>query len=177
MIIRRETETDISAIRSVAAAAFTDAAHSAPARTPGGDPEEVTLIEWLRDDESWIRELSVVAVSDETVVGHLVATRARLGSSAAIGIGPVSVLPHLQRRGIGSALMHFALGAADAMGETVACLLGDPGYYRRFGFVPATSLHITAPDPQWGDFFQARPLSAYSGEYGAFRYAEPFSWL
>ena len=177
MIIRRETEADIPAIRSVTAAAFAAAAHSAPPVTPGGDPGEATLIEWLREDESWIPELSVVAVVDDTVVGHLVATRAHIGSSPAIGIGPVSVVPEMHGRGVGSALMHFALGAADAMGETVAGLLGDPAFYTRFGFAPAAAMDITGPDPSWGDYFQARALSSYSGQRGAFRYAEPFSKL
>ena len=80
-------------------------------------------------------------------------------------------------RGVGSALMHFALGAADAMGETVAGLLGDPAFYTRFGFAPAAAMDITGPDPSWGDYFQARALSSYSGQRGAFRYAEPFSKL
>ncbi len=104
----------------------------------------------------------MVAVVDDTVVGHLVATRAHIGSSPAIGIGPVSVVPEMHGRGVGSALMHFALGAADAMGETVAGLLGDPAFYTRFGFAPAAAMDITGPDPSWGDYFQARaPLFVF----------------
>ena len=57
-------------------------------------------------------------------------------------------------------------------------LLGDPAYYSRFGFKPAKSLGIDAPDPAWGDYFQALPLAAYdSSMVGAFRYAAPFSAL
>ncbi|GAA1803638.1 MULTISPECIES: GNAT family N-acetyltransferase [Actinomycetes] len=177
MIIRRETESDISAIRSVTAEAFRSAAHSAPPVAPGGDPGEVTLIEWLRDDESWIPELSLVAVIDDTVVGHIVATRAHVGTAPAVGIGPVSVLPAHQGKGIGSALMEFALGAADALGTPVAGLLGDPNFYGRFGFVPASAMGIESPDPAWGDYFQMRALSTYAGEHGSFRYAEPFTRL
>jgi putative acetyltransferase len=50
------------------------------------------------------------------------------------------------------------LGAATALDESVVCLLGDPGYYRRFGFIPASRLGIQAPDESWGDYFQARAL-------------------
>ena len=54
-------------------------------------------------------------------------------------------------------------------------LLGAPALYRRFGFVPASSLGIEAPEPAWGDFFQARPLAAYEPSVrGQFRYAPAF---
>jgi hypothetical protein len=52
--------------------------------------------------------------------------------------------------------MHTLLGAADAMGEPVVVLLGDPALYSRFGFVPADGLGIEAPDPAWVDVVDAR---------------------
>lgn len=177
MIMRRETDNDISGIRAVTAAAFRGAEHSAPPVTEGGDPGEVTLIDWLRADPQWIPELSIVAVADERIVGHIVASGASIGGTSAVGIGPVSVLPELQGTGIGSALMNYCLGAADALGIAAAALLGDPHYYSRFGFVPAASMGINAPDPEWGDFFQARALSTYAGQQGPFRYAAPFNRL
>jgi putative acetyltransferase len=74
--------------------------------------------------------------------------------------------------------MHTVLGAADALEEPLVALLGDPLYYQRFGFVPATHLNITAPDPRWADHFQARALTAYApGLSGAFRYSSPFDEL
>ena len=84
--------------------------------------------------------------------------------------------PARQRGGVGSALMHSLLGAAEATGETVVALLGDPGYYRRFGFVPAAELGIAAPDPGWGGYFQARRLGG-PPLTGRFRYAPPFDEL
>lgn len=163
------------------AAAFGAAVHSAVPVEPGGDPGEVTLISWLRQDPAWIPELSLVAVEDASdgahVVGHVLCTRADLDGRPALGLGPLSVIPARQRTGIGSALMHAVLGAAEGRDERVVGLLGDPAYYRRFGFVPAASLGIVAPDPAWGDYFQARPLSRYAGERGRFRYAAPFDRL
>jgi putative acetyltransferase len=87
------------------------------------------------------------------------------------------VLPDRQSAGVGSALVHAVLGAADALDERLIGLLGEPAYYRRFGFVPAQSLGIVAPDPAWGDYFQVRTLTAYDGQVGHFRYAEPFDRL
>ena len=174
VIIRRERESDIAAIRTVTAEAFRRAEHSTPPVEPDGVPGEATLVGWLRADPAWIPELSLVAIVDDQVAGHVVCTRAGLGDRPVLGLGPLSVVPGLQRSGIGSALMHAVLGAAEAVGEPLVALLGDPGFYRRFGFVPAAALGVRAPDPAWGDFFQVRTFAGYGGETGVFRYADPF---
>jgi len=174
MIIRRERSDDGDAIHAVTAAAFRGVAHSAPPVEPGGDPGEATLVSWLRDDAGWIPELSLVAIEDDQVVGHVLATRAYVEARPALGLGPLSVVPGRQRAGVGTALMHAVLGAADALGEPLVGLVGDPTYYGRFGFVPAQPVGIAAPVPAWGDNFQVRTLSRYEGQAGRFRYAAPF---
>jgi len=74
--------------------------------------------------------------------------------------------------------MHAVLGAADAMGEPVVELLGDPGYYGRFGFRLAAEYGITPPVEEWAPHFQARTLDAWTPALrGRFAYAEPFSRL
>ncbi len=73
--------------------------------------------------------------------------------------------------------MHAILGAADALGETLVGLVGNPDYYGRFGFEPARSFAVTAPDPSWGDAFQVRTLTRYDGQTGHFHYAHPFDRL
>ncbi len=178
MLIRRERPEDVADIRAVTAAAFSGVEHSAPPIEPDGAPGEATLVGWLREDPGWIPELSLVAEADGEIVGHVVATRGTLSGRPALGLGPVSVSPAKQRDGVGSALMHAILGAAEAMGEPVVVLLGSPDYYGRFGFVPASSLGIEAPEPAWGDYFQARPLAAYDKSVrGTFAYAAPFDRL
>jgi putative acetyltransferase len=194
MLIRRETPEDIAAIHAVTKVAFTKPNQPAPV--------EADLVDWLRADEGWIPALSMVAVIDGEIAGHVVCTRAwitpstavagdaaasgladrsgrgRVSESTALGLGPLSVHPSHQRRGVGLALMHAVLGAADALGESLVALLGSPDYYSRFGFAPAAALGIEAPDSQWGHYFQARTLSSYDGtQSGTFRYAEPFSRL
>jgi putative acetyltransferase len=176
-MIRRELPEDVEAIRAVTAAAFRTAEHSAPPVEPGGGPGEATLVSWLRDDAGWFPELSLVAVEDDQVVGHVLATRAHVDAQPALGLGPLSVLPRRHRAGIGTALMHAVLGAADALDESLVGLLGDPAYYGRFGFVPAHSLAVAAPDPSWGEYFQVRTLTAYVGLSGQFHYAGPFDRL
>lgn len=181
VLIRQERPSDVQAVRAVTAAAFQGVEHAAPPIEADGVPGEATLVGWLRDDPGWVPELSLVAESGPPgteVVGHVVATHGQLGARPALGLGPLSVDPAHQGRGVGSALMHALLGAADAMGEPVVVLLGDPGLYSRFGFVPASSLGIEAPDPLWSDYFQARALSTWRATYaGQFRYADPFDRL
>lgn len=175
MQIRPETAADAESVREVTIAAFTGTPHST--RDADGVPIEAGLVEALRADAGWIPSLSLVAEVDGRIVGHVVSTRGYVGEAPALGLGPISVSPGLQRTGIGSALMHTTIAAATAAGEPFVALLGDPAYYARFGFVPASTLGIQAPDAAWGDYFQVLPLPAYDGEAGAFRYAAPFAEL
>lgn len=177
MIIRREHDGDAATIHAVTAAAFASAEHSAPPTEPGGEPGEVALVTQLRADAGWLPELSLVAVEGGVVIGHVVATRAYVDDQPALGLGPLSVLPANQGKGVGSSLMHAVLGAAEARGESLAGLLGEPAYYRRFGFVPASGLGVIAPDLSWGDYFQVRTLAGFTGAIGVFRYAKPFQAL
>ncbi|MCF0096602.1 GNAT family N-acetyltransferase [Micromonospora sp. MH99] len=203
MLIRRETPADVDAIRAVHAAAFartTDdgtPAEATPAEvtpveaTPAevtpveatpveAAPVEATLVDALRADEGWLPAYSLVATdSDGQVVGHVVATRGRVGGEpVALGLGPLGVLPAWQRLGVGTALMHAVLGAADARDEPLVVLLGHPGYYPRFGFRPAVELGVTPPQPWGPQYFMARPLTAWRETIrGEFRYASPFDDL
>ncbi len=172
MLIRRETPADRAAIHDVHSEAFR--------REPGVAPVEAPLVDELRAEGDLINPLSLVAIHEGTVIGHVCCSRARLGddTEAAVGLGPLGVLPAHQTKGVGSALMHAVLAAADARGHAVVVLLGDPAYYSRFGFVTASDLSITAPDPQWGPHFQARTLAAYEPtQAGAFEYAPAFTRL
>ena len=62
--------------------------------------------------------------------------------------------------------MHAVLGAAEALDAPLVALLGNPGFYRRFGFVPSTDVGIEAPDPAWGVHFQVRPLGGVAQPTG-----------
>jgi putative acetyltransferase len=82
---------------------------------------------------------------------------------------------HPGSRRPGSRHLHAVLGAADALGEPLAALLGDPAYHRRFGFELSTVYQITPPRPHWQPHFQVRVLSAYHPRLrGTFTYPEPF---
>ncbi|HVT66773.1 MAG TPA: N-acetyltransferase, partial [Trebonia sp.] len=91
------------------------------------------------------------------VIGHVPCTRGYVGELPVLGLGPLRVRPDYQRRGVGSALVHTVLGAADALGEPLVALPGDPAYYCRFGFRLAADCDVTPPRPNWGRHFQVRP--------------------
>lgn len=170
MLVRREVPGDVEGIRTIHTSAFADPDH--PDRTP----VEVGLVDALRSSDAWLPELSLVATRpDGTVDGHVVCTRAMVGRAAVLGLGPVGVLPDRQRRGIGSALMHAVIGAADALDEPLVALLGHRDYYPRFGFRPAQEYAITPPVASWAPNFQVRILTSYSPAIaGEFHYAQPF---
>lgn len=163
MFVRRERDEDASAIAAVHTSAF------------GGD-EEATLAGALRESGAAMPELSLVVELDETgVVGHVVCSRGDLGGVAVAGLGPIGVTPRHQRCGAGCALMHAVIGAADALDEPMLVLLGDPDFYRRFGFRPARDVGIEPPVDAWRDNFQVRTLSAYDPSLrGTYRYAAAF---
>lgn len=174
MIIRREQPADADAVRALHRAAFARDPLTGVVRAPDDVPE-ARLVDELRQDAGFLPHLSLVAVRDDVVVGHVLATRGRLdpAGAPALGLGPLGVLPAEQGRGVGSCLVHALLAVAEACDEALVALLGDPGYYRRFGFRPAAELGVAAPDPAWGEHFQARLLTGREVS-GTFRYAEPF---
>jgi putative acetyltransferase len=166
VLVRREQPADIGAIDDIHRQAFEGAV-------------EADLVHALRADSGWVPELSLVAEDTAgAVTGHVVCTEGSLGSTVVVGLGPIGVLPSLQRRGVGQALMHAVIAAADALDYPLVALLGHLDYYPQFGFVPASRLGVLAPEPKWGDHFQARPLATWhAGLAGPFRYAAPFEAL
>ena len=168
VLVRREGAGDVEVIRAVTAAAF--------ARAGEGVPAEAPLVDELRASRAWIPELSLVALDPAgDVVGHVVCTRGRVGPAPALALGPLSVRPGRWRQGVGTALMHAVLGAADALGEPLVALLGSTGYYPRFGFRLAAEYGISPAHPEWVPHFQVRALTAHDPAVrGEFAYPEPF---
>ena len=152
--IRNESPTDVGAIDSVTREAFASAEHS--------DGTEQDIVAALRD--AGTLSVSLVAESGGEVVGHVAASPVRLAPEAVgewFGIGPLSVRPDKQKQGIGAALMEAALERLGERGATGVVLLGDPEYYRRFGFVQAAPLRF--PDAP-AEYFQAKFLGTRGGD-------------
>ncbi len=132
MIIRKEKSTDTETIYEVTIAAFRD--HPISRHT------EQFIVKALRDANALT--ISLVAEIDGKVVGHIGFSPVTIsnGSPNWYGIGPVSVLPEYQRRGVGKSLVHEGLSLLKARGGNGCVLVGDPKYYQRFGFRNIPSL-------------------------------------
>ena len=175
MIVRKQRADDYEAIRHVYAEAFRRPRFRQP-QNPGSLAPEVGLFEALWEAGDAIPEFSFTALTDGGVVGHVTASHATVATDPVVAVGPIGVLPDHQGTGIGSALMDALLAAADAAEVPLIVLLGAPQYYSRFGFRPAKDLGVIPPEPEWGEGFQARPLTAYTESVaGQFQYAPAFS--
>lgn len=152
--LRPEDPADEAPVARVLAAAF--------ARPEVTTPPEVGLVEDLRRSDAWIPELAMVAEYGGEVVGYALLTRVQVrtdgGTWPALALGPVAVAPHRQRIGHGAAVVQAALDAATELGERLVVVLGDPAYYRRFGFGPADRLGLTSPWSGLGEPWQALVL-------------------
>ncbi|MBO0662092.1 N-acetyltransferase [Jiella sp. MQZ9-1] len=131
--IRPETKGDIAAIRDLTQTAFGAAPHS--------DGTEAAIIDALR--AAGALTLSLVAVDPQgQIVGHVAFSPAGLSSGAAdcYALGPIAVWPERQGEGIGSALVVEGLAQLKAVDAKACVLVGDPGFYGRFGFASDPAL-------------------------------------
>jgi putative acetyltransferase len=131
LTIRHEAVSDAPAIRLVLEQAF--ARH-----------QEADLVEALR--RRGTVTLSLVAVEDGEIVGQSLFSPVTIASAhrrvEALGLGPMAVLPAVQRRGLGTQLVHAGLEACRDIDQAIVVVLGHPAFYRRFGFTPAVRYGI-----------------------------------
>ncbi|WP_096459876.1 GNAT family N-acetyltransferase [Corynebacterium suranareeae] len=161
--IRVEEQHDIDAIYDVTEAAFAGIEQS--------DGTEKDLVDKLRAAKAL--SLSLIAEAGGEVIGHIAASEVLIGGGAQgwFGIGPVSVRPDRQQQGVGIALMGSALDQLRAEGAGGAVLLGDPGYYRRFGFEVVPGLvYPNAP----AEYFMALCLNSPEFPQGVVEYHSAF---
>jgi putative acetyltransferase len=152
-----------SAIRLINEAAF-------------GRPDEADLVDNLRSAGAGL--ISLVAEIDRRVVGHLLFSRMWIDhagdSIPAVALAPIAVVPAHQRKGIGGRLIRHGLELLRASGERIVIVLGDPGYYARFGFASESTGSLESPFPP--EAFMATELSpgALLGVAGRVRYPVAF---
>lgn len=142
-----------------------------------GRPLEASLVERLRADGDFV--LALVAEQGNTIVGYAAWPRLWIempnGASPAVALAPLAVSPLHQGQGIGSALTRAGLRQLRDRGEDIVFVLGDPVYYRRFGFSVAAG---RAYDSRYaGGHFMALRLGAHAPESGSVRYPVSFNTL
>jgi predicted N-acetyltransferase YhbS len=154
--IRNEREGDYFEVEHMTREAFWDL------YKPGCD--EHLLVRQLRRSNAFIPELDYVAVDGDTIVGNIVYTKAIIknesGQDTVLCMGPLTVLPSQQRKGIGSLLLRNTIEKAKEMGYSAIVIFGNPAYYHRFGFRNAEEYNIQTSDGSNFDAFMVLDLSS-----------------
>lgn len=167
-LIREERQDDLEAVREVLNAAFGRAAES-------------RLVERLRASGKAV--VSMVAEERGRILGHVLFSPVWIDTGgtrqSALALAPLAVLPAFQRLGIGSALVSAGLARLRELRAERVLLVGDPVYYARFGFVPASRFGVKCPFPVPEEAFMALELvtGAFSGCAGTAQYGHEFDDL
>ncbi|HEY9671203.1 MAG TPA: N-acetyltransferase [Waterburya sp.] len=162
-----ETDNDIASIREVVTAAF-------------GQTSEAELIDAIRNSSNFIPELSIVAVEDGKVLGHIlfspIAIEAQEQTFPALALAPLAVTRTRQREGIGSQLVQVGLFKCRELGHSIVVVLGHPHYYPRFGFEKASQFGIQSPFSVPDEVFMVQELkpNALRNVRGMVRYPAYF---
>lgn len=132
--IRSELPADAPAIAALTTAAFLTAEHSRG--------NEALIVDALRASGSLA--VSLVAVDANRIIGHVAFSPVTIDGRDLgwVGLGPVSVAPDRQRKGIGTTLIESGLALLREQDARGCVVLGDPAYYRRFGFASDPELYL-----------------------------------
>jgi putative acetyltransferase len=163
--IRSEQAADAALIRELLASAF-------------GTAQEAALVDRLRQNGRLL--LSLVAVSAAEIVGHIAFSEVTIADGTAsekgAGLAPLAVSPQWQKHGIGARLIRAGVTACEELGVGFMVVLGEPEYYRRFGFATA-SLRGLCNEYGADDAFMVLELSPGAMPAGLVRYAPEFAAL
>ena len=163
--IRAEEANDYSAIAKVNNLAFKQ-------------ENEAKLVEKIRKSDRYIPELSLVAELDNKIVGHIMFSYIDLvdkKTTKVLALAPVAVLPEYQNQGIGSLSIETGLEIAGKRQAPMVIVLGDPSFYIRFGFKPASDYGIQSPFDVSDEYFMVKFLTKYSDLQGKIVYPAAFS--
>lgn len=164
IIVRAEVTEDLDTVHRVNELAF-------------GQRNEADLVDALRANAR--PYISLVAAADEQVVGHIFFSPVTIESAdsfGAMGLAPMAVLPEYQNQGIGSQLVREGLKECQRLGQDVVVVLGHPGFYPRFGFMPASLKGLRSDYDVADDVFMVTELSegALRGRRGLVKYHPAF---
>lgn len=167
MLIRQERTEDYKTVYALILQAFETAEHR--------DGNEQDLVAALRGSDAFIPSLSLVAEVDGEIVGHILFTKAWVGTKEVLALAPLSVRPGFQKQGIGTALIHEGHRIAKQLGYPYSLVVGSESYYPRMGYMPAETLGIKTPEGIPPVNFMANKLQRDAEPlYGTVIYAKEF---
>ena len=165
--IRQENKNDYDEVYKLIRTAFETAEHS--------DGNEQDLVVALRNSDSFIPELSLVAVKEDKIVGYILFTKIKIGNHEELALAPLAVLPEYQKQGIGSKLIEEGHKIAKKLGYDYSIVLGSEKYYPKFGYIPAIQYGIQAPFDVADENFMAIKLNDINEKInGTVCYAKEF---
>jgi putative acetyltransferase len=163
--LRPERHDDAVPVRAVLASAF-------------GGSTEADLIDRLRADGELVLAL-VAERANAAIAGYVAFPRLWIESAglrlAATGLAPLAVAPDIQGHGAGSILVRRGIALLAQRGEQLVFVLGDPGYYTRFGFDAAAASRFKSPYD--GPHFMVLRLTPAAPREGIVRYPSAFAGL
>lgn len=178
IIVREEEKKDCRRVEEITRAAF-----SYPGRIERGGigcPYEHWMVNELRKRDG-ILPLSLVAVDKDSekgiIVGHIICSKAEVrtgkGVTPVLNMGPISVLPEYQRRGVGKALIYAMIEKAKLLGYGAILFFGRPEYYPQFGFKEASEFGVTDSEGyNYPSFMGMELVPGYLKEVNGGRYFE-----
>lgn len=149
--IRQENVNDYEEVYHVIKTAFEKAEHS--------DGNEQDLVVALRESNSFIPELSLVAVYENKIIGYVLFTKIKIEDSTELALAPLAVLPEYQRKGIGTSLVKEGHRIAKQLHYNYAVVLGSNAYYSKLGYISASKYNIKAPFDIEDEYFMAIQLN------------------
>lgn len=171
MIIRQETTDDQKGIFEIISQAF-------------GQQDEAILVDLLRKSDEYIPTLSLVAVINNTIVGHILFSKIKIISDDghefdSLSLAPLAIKPEFQNRGFGRKLIKHGLEKAIALGYSSVIVLGYQDYYPQFGFTPAINWNIKSSFDFKSDHLMALELKplGLKDVHGSVKYSKAFESL
>ena len=171
-IIRKETKEDYQFTEQVVKKAFEKELYS--------DQNEHSLVSNLRNSDSFIPDLSLVALYNGKIIGHILLSKIFIinneSKKASLALAPMSVFPEYQNRGVGKRLISTALNKAKSLNFESVIVMGHSNYYPKFGFEKASKWSLKAPFEVSDEFLMAIELkeNALKIESGIIEYPDVF---
>lgn len=136
---------------------------------------EHLIVHKMRNVPAFVKELSYIAEEEYSIVGSIIYSKAKVindqtNEYEVLCMGPISILPSYQKKGIGSLLMTRSIERAKELGFKAVIIFGNPDYYKRFGFINAKKYNIKTSTGENFDAFMALELAngALNGISGKF---------